>query len=309
MFALFPACEERRIDTGDAEIFARIGGRGPPVLLLHGFPQTHAMWHRIAPRLMKDFTCVMADLRGYGLSSCPENDAGNLAYSKRAMAEDMVRVMTALGYERFMVIGHDRGGRVAYRMALDHPGVVGGLAVLDIVSTYDMWHDFSVQLAMKTYHWLFLAQPYPLPEMLIEPNPAAYLDYTIASWTKTRDLSAFDPRALGEYRLHYATPEHVHATCNDYRAGQTCDLAFDEADRAATRKIACPMLAIWGQAGIPSAAATPAEDVEEDPLSTWRQWCTDVTGAAIDSGHFVAEENPEATLAHLLPFVHRHVRP
>jgi haloacetate dehalogenase len=308
MSPLFPACQERRIDTGAAEIFTLVGGSGPPLLLLHGFPQTHAMWHRVAPALIDRFTCVIADLRGYGLSSCPANDAANLAYSKRAMAGDMVKVMSALGHRAFSVVGHDRGGRVAYRMALDHPEAVRSLAVLDIVSTYDMWHSFSVALAMRTYHWLFLAQPYPLPEMLIEQNPVAYLDYTIASWTKARDLSAFDPRALAEYRLHYATPEHVHATCNDYRAGQTCDLAFDEADRAAAREIACPTLAIWGSAGIPSATAGEEKATGEHPLAVWRQWCRDVTGGGIDSGHFVAEENPEATLAHLVPFLERHAR-
>jgi haloacetate dehalogenase len=307
MSNLFPATEERRIDTGAAEIFARVGGSGPPLLLLHGFPQTHAMWHRVAPALMAKFTCVMPDLRGYGFSSCPENDAGNLAYSKRAMAQDMVKVMAAFGHPSFCVAGHDRGGRVAYRMALDHPGAVRCLAILDIVSTYDMWHNFSVKLAMKTYHWLFLAQPNPLPEMLIEPNPASYLDYTMASWTKARDLSAFDPDALAEYRFHYATPEHVHATCNDYRAGQTCDLAVDEADRAAGRKIECPTLAIWGDAGIPSEVET--RDVEDDAPAAWRGWCTTVKGAGIDSGHFVAEENPQATLAHLFPFLERHGRP
>src|SRR5262245_32328763 len=153
MSNLFPGCEEHRIDTGEAEIFARIGGRGPPLLLLHGFPQTHAMWHRVAPALTAKFRCVMADLRGYGFSSCPDNDAGNLAYSKRVMARDMVEVMRSLGFESFSVAGHDRGARVAYRMALDHPQAVKCLAVLDIVTTYDMWHNFSVKLAMKTYHW------------------------------------------------------------------------------------------------------------------------------------------------------------
>ncbi len=295
---LFPGAHEHRADLDGVEIFARIGGAGPPLLLIHGFPQTHAMWHRMAPRLMERFTCVMPDLRGYGFSACPDNDTQNLAYSKRAMADDLVALMSGLGHRRFAVAGHDRGARVGYRMALDHPEAVSCLALLDIVPTHAMWHNFTVRLAMKTYHWLFLAQPNPLPEMLIERAPIAYLDYTLASWTKAKDLSAFDGQALAEYRLHYAIPEHIHATCNDYRAGATCDLTADEADRAAGRKIACPTLALWGTAGIPSAF--------EDPLEIWRQWCGQVEGHGIDSGHFIAEENPDATLAHLVPFLARH---
>jgi haloacetate dehalogenase len=247
---------------------------------------------------MRHFTCVMPDLRGYGYSACPPNDPKNEAYSKRAMAKDLLGLMQALGHERFAVVGHDRGARVGYRMALDHPHAVRALAVLDIVPTYAMWHNFTVGLAMKTYHWLFLAQPNPLPEMLIEQNPVGFLDYTIAGWTRAKDLSAFSEAALAEYRMHYATPEHIHATCNDYRAGATYDLAADEQDRAAGRKITCPTLAVWGNTGIPSHM--------KDPLQHWREWCETVEGHGIDSGHFVAEENPEATLASLLPFLRSH---
>ncbi|MGL4295567.1 MAG: alpha/beta fold hydrolase, partial [Aestuariivirga sp.] len=200
MNQLFPATREHRLRIGDADIFARIGGHGPPLLLIHGFPQTHAMWHRIAPDLMKRFTCVMPDLRGYGYSSCPLNGPDHFAYSKRAMANDLLHLMQEVGHDNFAVVGHDRGGRVGYRMALDHPGRVSRLCVLDIVPTYAMWHNFTVKLAMKTYHWLFLAQPNPLPEMLIERAPVAYLDYTLASWTKSKDLSAFSESALAEYR-------------------------------------------------------------------------------------------------------------
>ena len=298
MSKLFPDTREHRFKNGNAEIFARIGGSGPPLLLIHGFPQTHAMWHRLAPELMTRFTCVMPDLRGYGYSSCPPNDAKNEAYSKRAMAGDLVALMQSLGHARFAAVGHDRGARAAYRMALDHPAAVSCLTVLDIVPTHAMWHDFTVKLAMKTYHWLFLAQPNPLPEMLIEPAPVSYLDFTMASWTKSKDLSAFSEDALAEYRLHYATPEHIHATCNDYRAGATIDLAADEADRAAGRKITIPTLALWGNAGIPSNFP--------DPLAIWREWCNHVEGRGIDSGHFVAEENPQATLDLLLPFLAAH---
>ncbi len=295
MSELFAGTTRHQVKTAGAEIFVRVGGEGPPLLLLHGYPQTHAMWHRVAGDLMARFTCVMPDLRGYGASSCPENAPDNSTYSKRAMAADMIEVMAKLGFERFAVAGHDRGGRVAYRMALDHPEVVERLAVLDIVPTLAMWHGFTVKLAMKTYHWLFLAQPAPLPEMLIGKAARDYLDYTIASWTKAKDLSAFDPRALEAYRSMFEQPEHIHAACNDYRAGATYDLAADEADRAAGRRIQCPTLALWGNAGIPSATS--------GPLETWREWCVSVEGAGVDAGHFIAEENPAGTLAHLLPFL------
>jgi haloacetate dehalogenase len=295
MSDLFPHTREHRVDTGGAEIFARIGGSGPPLLLLHGYPQTHAMWHALAPRLMENYSCVMADLRGYGFSSCPANSADNRPYSKRVMAEDMIALMRGLGHERFAILGHDRGARVAYRLALDHPETVTGLALLDIMTTFDMWHNFSVTMAMKTYHWLFLAQPHPLPEMLIETAPIGFLDYTMARWTKAKDLSAFDPRALAEYRLHFSTPEHVQATCNDYRAGQTCDLADDEADRAQGRKIDCPLLVLWGDTGIP----TQMTGLD----SVWSGWARSVTTGVVPGGHFLPEENPQATLDHLLPFL------
>lgn len=297
MSDLFPNTREHRVETGGAEIFARIGGEGPPLLLLHGYPQTHAMWHRLAPALMAQFTCVMPDLRGYGFSSCPANSPDNRPYSKRVMAEDMRVLMRGLGHESFAVVSHDRGARVGYRMALDHPQTVTRLVLIDILSTWDMWHGFSVARAMKTYHWLFLAQPHPLPEMLIEPAPIGFLDYTMARWTKARDLSAFAPEALAEYRLHFATPEHIHATCNDYRAGQTIDLADDEADLAAGRKITCPLLVLWGDSGIPGDMS--------DPSASWRRWADRVETGIVAGGHFLPEENPQATLDHLLPFLAR----
>ncbi len=292
---LFPGFETQKVKTFGAEINVCSGGEGPPLLLIHGYPQTHVMWHRIAPQLAEHFTVVMPDLRGYGDSSCPANDPDNFTYSKRAMAQDMVQVMEALGYTVFTVIGHDRGGRVAYRLALDTPERVNRLAVLDIVPTHAMWHNFSVKLAMKTYHWLFLAQPDPLPEMLIGKAPVDFQDYTIASWTRARDLSAIAPAALAAYNRFFSQPEHIAATCHDYRAGQTYDLDADEADFDAGRKITCPLLALWGTAGIP--------DEDDDPLGIWQQWGTDVRGAGIDSGHFIAEENPAALMEHLLAFL------
>jgi len=292
---LFPGFETRTIETIGAEIFLRVGGSGPPVLMLHGYPQTHAMFHKIAPDLARNFTVVVPDLRGYGDSSCPANDPDNFTYSKRAMGQDMVHVMQALGFTLFNVVGHDRGGRVAYRMALDYPERVQRLAVLDIVPTHAMWHGLSVDLAMKVYHWLFLAQPSPLPEMLIARAPNDYQDYTMATWTKTHDLSAFAEDALRHYHRFFADPAHIKATCDDYRAGQTYDLHADEADFEAGNKITCPLFALWGDAGIPGET--------ESPLEIWRQWGSRVSGMAIDSGHFVAEENPEATLLALVQFL------
>jgi haloacetate dehalogenase len=216
------------------------------------------------------------------------------------MARDVVAVMRALGHERFAVVGHDRGGRVGYRLALDDPGRVERLAVLDIVPTHAMWRGLDAKLAMKVYHWLFLAQPAPLPETLIGDKSDFYLEHTIASWTRDRSLAAFAPEALQHYRASFRQPERVHAACEDYRAGRTCDLDADEADAAAGRRIACPVLALWGAAGIPGAGMP---DETAGPLDIWRDWAEDVRGAAIQSGHFVCEENPEATLAALLPFL------
>ena len=297
---LFPGFAARRFDTGEADIFARIGGSGPPLALLHGYPQTHSMWHRTAPALAERFTCVVLDLRGYGSSSVPVAAPDQSSYSKRAMARDVVAVMRALGFERFSVAGHDRGGRVGYRLALDDPGRVERLAVLDIVPTEAMWRGLDARLAMKVYHWLFLAQPAPLPETLIGGKSDFYLDHTIASWTRDGSLQAFDARALEHYRASFRQPERIGAACEDYRAGRTCDLEADEADRAGGRRMACPVLALWGAAGIPGAGLPEGT---AGPLAIWRDWAADVRGAAVASGHFVCEENPQATLAALLPFL------
>jgi haloacetate dehalogenase len=297
---LFPGFEAGTALVNGVEIFYRTGGAGPPMLLLHGYPQSHAMWHRIAPQLAEHFTLVIPDLRGYGQSSAPEDDAAHTTYSKRVMAADMTALMASLGHDRFHLVGHDRGARVAYRLALDTPDAVERLAVLDIVPTHAMWTDFTVGLAMATYHWLFLAQPHPLPETLIAASPDYYIDATIASWAKHQDLSAFDPSALDHYRAAFRQAERIHAMCADYRAGQTTDFVLDSADVAAGRKITCPLLAVWGQTGIPSKMGIDDKTVEDDPLTVWKPWGTDVTGRGIDSGHFVAEENPDATLEALL---------
>lgn len=298
---LFPGFEARTIDVGEARLFCRTGGPegAPAVVLVHGYPQTHVEWHRIAGSLAERFRVVLPDLRGYGWSSVPADRTGHEAYAKRTMAEDVVRLMESLGHVRFAFVGHDRGARVGYRLALDNPGRLSRLAVLDIVPTAAMWSGMDAKLAMKVYHWLLLAQPAPLPETLIGAAPLAYLEHTLASWTRTRDLSAFDPGALAHYRAFFQVPERLHATCEDYRAGATVDRALDDEAVAAGRRIEAPTLVLWGSSGIPADGGT----VEDTPLGVWRRWCRSVEGRAIESGHFLPEENPAATLEALLPFL------
>jgi haloacetate dehalogenase len=292
---LFPGFESRFTETSAGRLFARIGGEGPPLLLLHGYPQTNVIWHRVAPALAKKYKLVIPDLPGYGASEAPEAGPDHSPYHKRAMAAAMVELMQKLGYPRFALVGHDRGGRVAYRLTLDHPDRVTRLAVVDIVPTYEMWHGLDAKRAMKIFHWTFLAQPFPLPEMLIGKASSEYLDWKISSWNGKNDLSVFDPRALAHYRAFFSETKRIHATCEDYRAGQTTDLAHDEADVAAGNKIACPLLALWGATGIPAGGMNPME--------VWRRWGSQVEGKPIASGHFLAEENPDDTLAALLPFL------
>ena len=291
---LFPDFEEHKVQTRNAEIFVRKGGQGPALILLHGFPQTHACWHAIAPQLARHFTVYLPDLRGYGLSSCPASDPRHMAYSKRAMAQDIIDVADHFGVSDFHLGGHDRGGRVAYRLAFDHAARVRQLAVLDIVPTHTVWHDFTVKLAMKTYHWLFLAQPAPFPENMIFSSGNGFIDHTLASWTMGNDLSVFDTEALEEYRSYFSRPEYIHANCEDYRAGQTCDLATDEKDFDAGNKIACPLLVLWGESGIAAKGASP--------LDVWKLWAEDVRGESFECGHFLAEEKPDETARALLDY-------
>ncbi len=291
---LFPGFASRWIDTAAGKIFARVGGSGPPLMLLHGYAQTNVMWHKVAPELARHFTLVVPDLPGYGWSDVPRSTADHSPYTKRAMAAAMVEAMEALGHARFALAGHDRGGRVAYRLALDHPGRLSKLATLDIVPTWHMWHDLDARLAYRIWHWTFLALPAPGPENVIGRDAVAFWDWKTAAGTKSKDLSSFDPRALAHYRAFFQDPGRIHATCEDYRAGRTTDLAIDDADRAAGKKIACPMLAIWGAAGIPSET--------KNPLDTWREWASDVRGFAIDCGHYLPEENAPATAKALIEF-------
>jgi haloacetate dehalogenase len=292
---LFPGFAEHRVRTDGAEIFARVGGSGPPLVLLHGYPQTHACWHRIAPDLAREFTVVAMDLRGYGQSSAPAGDTDHIVYSKRAMARDVVEVMRALGHHRFIAVGHDRGARVAYRLALDHPAAVKALAPLDILPTSEVWSGMRAESAIRSYHWAFLAQPKLMPETLIAGAHAHYLEHTLASWTRNRSLDCFSPDALAHYRASLASPARIHAVCEDYRAGATVDRRLDEEDMAAGRKIASPTFIVWGSDYIGKGSV--------DPLDIWRRWCVQVDGREITSGHFLAEENPTALLAALLPFL------
>jgi haloacetate dehalogenase len=291
---LFPGFAERRIETAAGiEIYLRTGGSGPPLLLLHGYPQTHVIWHKVAPGLASHCTLVIPDLRGYGASSAPMGDEAHELYSKRAMAEDCLTLMRELGHRRFMVAGHDRGGRVAYRLALDNPEAVAALIPVDIIPTAEVWRRITAQSAVRGYHWQFLAQPFPLPETLIGKDPVYYLEHTLSSWAGPRDLSPFAPEAMAHYRALLQNPASVHAVCEDYRAGASIDRVLDEADLSAGRRIACPTLLLHGSYLPTGPAGTP--------LDIWRGWCTDVEAAFVPAGHFLAEENPKDTLAALIP--------
>jgi haloacetate dehalogenase len=286
---VFDGFELGFIDTAEATIRVRHGGSGPPLLLLHGHPQTHAMWHLVGPRLAEEFTVVAADLRGYGESSKPPTTADHEPYSKRAMARDLVEVMAQLGHERFGVAGHDRGGRCAYRLALDHRARVTSLAVLDIVPTAEMWRRADMRFGLVNWHWFFLAQPAPLPERLLEASPDAYY------FRSGRER--FDPEALADYLRCVRRPETIHAMCEDYRAGATIDKDLDEADLRAGRKVACPVLVLWAR----------RDELEEwwDVLEIWRGWAGDVRGRPLDCGHYLAEEAPDETYAALRAFFAR----
>lgn len=292
---LFPNFQSHWIDTEDGRFLARSGGSGPPLLLLHGYPQTHVEWHTIAPRLAEHFTVVIMDLRGYGWSSLPRSRNGD-GMTKRVMGADAVAVMEKLGHVRFSLVGHDRGGRVAYRLAYDRPEHLEKVVVIDIIPTAAMWRGMGdAQDAVRKYHWAFLAQPEPFPETLIGASARFFLDHTLASWTKAKDLSAFDPDALAHYRQAFEDPSRIHATCECYRAGANDDRLQDEADLEAGRKIKVPMLAMWGGAGLAASGI--------DALQVWRTYAERVEGQEIDAGHFVPEENPQACADALLAFL------
>jgi len=293
MFAGFRDVEvDVEHEAGRMRVHAVVGGNGPPVLLLHGFPQSHLMWHAVAPELAADHTVVAADLRGYGKSGIPSGDLA--VYSFRVMADDQVAAMAQLGYERFAVVGHDRGGRVTHRMALDHPDVVQRAAVLDILPTAHVYGSVDQRLATAYYHWFFYLQPEPMPERLIGADPVGYLHTLLGSWGGTLDHVA--PEALAGYERAFADPDRRHAMLQDYRAAASIDLELDRADAEAGRLVTAPLLVLWGAHGV---VGTGPEDV----LDVWRTRATDVRGQAVDAAHFLAEERPAEVAAALRDFL------
>jgi len=301
----FDGFETRRFAVNGVEIFARIGGTPgkPPLLLLHGFPQTHVLWHRVARQLAADYTLVLPDLRGYGDSSRPPGLPDHANYSKREMARDMVAVMDALGHARFFVCGHDRGGRVAHRLAVDHPERVLRLCVIDIAPTLDMYAATDMTFARGYYHWFHLIQPSPLPETMIGANPRFYLHWKLGGWGSA-GLGHLEPEALAEYErcfcdplaIHAALPAAIHSACEDYRASAGIDLEHDRDSRARGDSIACDTLVLWGAKGVVHQLF--------NPLALWQAQCAaHVSGQALDAGHFIPEEAPDATARALRDFM------
>ena len=288
---LFPGFRVVDADAGGVRVHAVAGGSGPPLLLLHGYPQTLAIWHKVAPRLAERFTVVCADLRGYGDSGKPATDARHEPYSKRAMARDPVALMRGLGFGRFRLAGHDRGGRVAHRLAADHPEAVERLAVLDISPTLAMYEQTDMAFARAYWHWFFLVQKAPVPETMIGADPAFYLRHKMGDGAA--GMSPFAPQAWAEYERCF-TPEAIHASCEDYRAAATIDLEHDRADRDAGRKLSCPLLVLWGAHGVVERCFRPLED--------WGRVATDVRGRALSAGHYLPEEVPGLVAAEFESF-------
>jgi haloacetate dehalogenase len=282
------------IETGETSIFVRSSGSGPPILLLHGFPQTHLMWRGVAPLLAREFSVVCADLRGYGQSGCPVSSSDHGPYSKRAMAQDMVAVMERLGFLRFCVAGHDRGGRVAYRMALDHPDRVERLAVLDILPVETVWQRADARFALGYWPWSLLAQPEPLPENILMASAEAIIDHALGGWGSRPEV--FPPQVRAAYLSALRDPSHAHAICEEYRAAADIDRVHDGRDREAARKIRSPVLALWSAQG-------PLDNwYAEGPVALWRRWADDIRGHALEGGHFFPEEAPAQTAEALREF-------
>jgi haloacetate dehalogenase len=292
--SLFPGFRSKLLTVDDGiDIHAVIGGNGPPLLLLHGHPQTHAIWHKVAPALAERYSVVACDLLGYGDSSKPAGTGNHGNYAKRAMARDMLRVMGTLGFDRFNVLAHDRGARVAHRLAADYPDAVQRLVLLDIAPTLSMYEQTSEAFARAYWHWFFLIQPAPMPERLIEADPVAYLHEVMGR--RSAGLAPFDPRALHEYARCLSLPGAAHGLCEDYRAAAGIDLEHDRADREAGRKLSMPLLVLWGEQGVVHRCFKPLEE--------WQRIAQRVEGKALPCGHYIPEEAPDMLLAQVLPFL------
>lgn len=290
---LFPGFRVFDLPTSGTSIHGVVGGSGPPLLLLHGYPQTHVLWHKVAGLLADRFTIVAADLRGYGDSGKPATTGDHAPYSKRAMARDMVEVMTALGFGRFHVCGHDRGGRVAHRLALDHPERVGRIAVLDIAPTREMYRETNEGFARAYAHWFYLIEPAPFPERMIGAGDQAEEYWRKKCGSGSAGMSPFAPEALAEYLRCFRDPAMVHATCEDYRAAASIDIRHDDED--AGRKVSAPLLAMWGRHGVIERCF--------DCLALWRERAVHVQGDALPGGHYLAEELPEEVARRLAEFM------
>lgn len=294
METLFPAFDTHRVGTApDVRLHVLTAGSGLPLLVLHGHPQTHAIWHRVAPELARHFSVVLPDLRGYGDSSRPPGEADHGNYSKRTMARDMLALMRSLGHTRFAVLAHDRGARVAHRLAADHPQAVSRLTVLDIAPTLAMYEQTNEAYARAYWHWFFLIQPAPMPERLIEASPRGYMQATMG--VRSEGMALFDPRALAEYERCLSLPGAAHSLCEDYRAAAGIDLVHDRADRDAGRRLAMPLQALWGEMGVVQRCF--------QPLDEWRRVADDVRGGTLPCGHYIPEEAPQELLDAALPFL------
>lgn len=280
------------INVGDVNLNCATGGEGPALLLLHGFPQNHLMWHEIAPKLAERFTVICPDMRGYGDSDKPAGLADHSTYSKRTMANDIINLMDALGHDTFYIAAHDRGARVTHRLCLDHQDRVKKAAILDIVPTHQIYKTIHQGIASDYYHWFFLIQPAPLPERLIGNDPIFYMNWTLGGWGSS-DTDFFNAQALKEYQRCFDNPAAIHSMCEDYRAAATIDLIHDEAD--IDKNITCPLLVLWGKNGV--------MEKHYDVFESWQARADDVTGQAIDGGHFLVEENHTDTLAALSNFL------
>ena len=291
---MFPAdFKQQIIALNGVELNVITGGNGPPLILLHGFPQTSVIWHRVAPELARHFSLVMPDLRGYGGSSAPPGDPEHRQYSKREMAKDIIALADQLGIGRFALAGHDRGGRVGYRLVLDHPGRVTKFCAIDIIPTLDVWQDMDTAAAVSTFHWSFLAATTPLPEDIIGQNPDLFYHSLLQRWAS--DTAKLDPGAVEAYLEQYRDPRKIHAQCEDYRAGATLDRQYDQANRDAGDQMDCPVLVLWSTGYL--------GDKANSPLATWRKWAGDVTEIAIECGHFIVEEEPRLSADAMVDFL------